>query len=305
MPITGERGAARGLRAGIAAACALALGFSAAPVQAQDEWVDLSPSSDWVLDYAEDSCALRRNFGEPGQAALLEMRQFSPFTPMRITVATSDFEATRRAPRYRFGTGQDFERYDLPAFGSYGEGGNAASFYGNLIVGGVTSQEGPDTTAKLRELQAEAWAGLADLYLRESFAENLLLRTGDLGPVMKAMRECMDNLVAEWGATSYFEQPPTVPPEALRMERWAKPIVARFPRNLLREREPAIVRVRLLIDETGKVNACMVQEPVVDAEYEAFVCDIMLNEAMYNPAHDGEGSPLASFYVLTVVYDPN
>ena len=76
----------------VIAACAVLAG-AAVPVRAQDAPVELTPSSPWVLDYAEDSCALRRRFGEVGQHVDLELRKFGRGVGFQVIVVSADFAA--------------------------------------------------------------------------------------------------------------------------------------------------------------------------------------------------------------------
>ena len=57
---------------------------------AQDR-VELAPYSQWVMSYDEDSCTLKRQFGDERQQAYLELRQFGPARGMQATVASKDF----------------------------------------------------------------------------------------------------------------------------------------------------------------------------------------------------------------------
>jgi hypothetical protein len=82
----------------------VALALSAAPASAQTggEALQMAPASDWVMDYAADSCALRRAFEADGQRALLEMRQFGPGETFQVTVGSDTLSRTSRKPRVRF-----------------------------------------------------------------------------------------------------------------------------------------------------------------------------------------------------------
>ena len=50
---------------------------------------ELAPSSNWTLDYAEDSCALRRMFGQDKNQAYLELRRFEPGMGLQVTFASN------------------------------------------------------------------------------------------------------------------------------------------------------------------------------------------------------------------------
>jgi len=85
-------------------------------VQAQER-IELAPASDWVMNYDEDSCALQRQFGEPGRELFLEMRQFGPFGDLQLMVASPDLG--RRSGEYEVAIEpidvepQKIERFDI------------------------------------------------------------------------------------------------------------------------------------------------------------------------------------------------
>lgn len=88
---------------------------------------ELEPSGDWSLDYADDSCALRRTFGKGEDRVWLEIMQLAPWYPPRITIAGTDFGKKRKkaaldqTPILRFLPAGTEEQYGLFAFGDYGE----------------------------------------------------------------------------------------------------------------------------------------------------------------------------------------
>lgn len=57
---------------------------------AQDR-VELAPHSPWVVSYDADSCTLKRQFGEEGEQAYIELRQFGPSEVTQVIVASKDF----------------------------------------------------------------------------------------------------------------------------------------------------------------------------------------------------------------------
>ena len=73
-----------------------ALAVFSSSAQAQSR-LELPPSSDWVLNYDDDSCALQRQFGESGQEVYLELRQFEHGPRFRSIVASPDFAVRRGA----------------------------------------------------------------------------------------------------------------------------------------------------------------------------------------------------------------
>src|SRR6478609_8369090 len=79
-----------------------------AAARASEQPLLLPPSSSWVVDYAEDSCALRRTFGDGRINAILEMRQIGPGNGYEIRIGSDTLSRTRRAPRVRYGSDEDW-----------------------------------------------------------------------------------------------------------------------------------------------------------------------------------------------------
>ena len=77
---------------------ALALTISPAVASAQAEPLVLAPDTDWVLDYAEHSCALRRAFRAGEEKAILEIRRYTPGDSIEILLVSDTLERTGRLP---------------------------------------------------------------------------------------------------------------------------------------------------------------------------------------------------------------
>ena len=80
------------------------LPLSAASAQ-YDDWLRLPQAGPWVMDYAEDSCALRSLFGEEGQQVYLELRQYQPGELMQLIVSSDDFRRRDRGFSFRSNRG--------------------------------------------------------------------------------------------------------------------------------------------------------------------------------------------------------
>lgn len=271
------------------------------PVHAQTDVAEFIPASGWSLDYADDSCALRRSFVAGERSIYLEMRQYSPFAQLRITVASAQLNAASVDPQFQFGSDGTPQHYRLSAYGAYGEGMLGVSFYGSVIPEGVIADGEALTTAQYSARLDEREAAISGLRLENSFGEAVVLQTGSLGTPMQALRECMTNLVESWGAGTFLSDPGATMPEAINQTRWARLIQARAPTSLLGRSEPPVIVMRLLIDAEGVTTSCFVQQPVVDQIYEDFVCEAAMR-GRHRPARDSAGNPVPSFRLVTIMY---
>jgi hypothetical protein len=303
--------AMKGFLSFVVAAAAAAL-LPVAPASADE----LAPSGDWSLDYADDSCALRRTFGEGEDQVWLEIRQLAPSTPARITVASTDFPRKRRkaaldqTPVLRFLPAGTEERYSLFAFGEYGEGIQGLALYAPFqspprpAEGAGVGVSPAGTPQYFRNGQPFAGHSSSSdaIELRGAFERDVVLQTGDLQRPLEAMRTCMDDLVKQWDVARASPVALSQPPAPRNLVTWAQPIMKSFPRGLLRFGSPAIIRARVIVGPDGKPEQCRIIEPVVDAKYEARTCGIILSDGEYEPARDAAGEPVRELFVQEIVY---
>lgn len=281
-----------------------------APAAAADE---IAASSDWSLDYADDSCALRRSFGAGEDLVWLEIRQLAPWTPARITIAATDFPRKRRkavldrAPVLRFLPTGTEERYSLVAFGEYGEGLKGLAVYALILPPPAEpSAEPGGRWVPQFWRDGQPYAGHSTrstaIELSGAFERDVVLQTGDLQRPYEAMRACMDDLAKHWDLASARGVELAQQPAPRNLETWAEPIMERFPRELQRFGGPTRIRARVIVGTDGRPEQCRIIEPVVDAAYERRTCGIVLADGEYEPARDTAGEPVRALYVQDIVY---
>ena len=272
----------------------------AAPAVAQGPLV-LEPSGDWTLDYAVDSCALRRTFGSGESPAWLEIMQLTPGVSYRITVSSSGLPMSRqRAPAVRFLPDGAESSYDLAAYGDYGEGFEGVAFYA------VIMPTTPENVAQLEVVSTNgavvaSEVGTTGIEVRRAFDPTIVLQTGSLTRPLEAIRACMADLVAEWDLGS-AEGKLLSRPVPRNMARWSRPIMDFFPRGLVQFNGPSRIQARVIVGPDGKPEKCRVIEPVVNDEYDQRTCGVILEDGEYEPARDAEGNPVRDIDVLSIVY---
>jgi len=304
----------------ISVALLAGLAFASVPRPAHADTV-LDPTSAWVVDYADDSCALRRTFGTPEQSALLQMRQFKPdgdpaFTivtkgirPLMwetstlitaktlplpwvktVKVALQDGEADRRIERARpISTGDGFEGYlfSMPFAPDTGNDGQSAA-------------PRPDVAAQ------RAWEqSVTDITLKGGFNKTFTLKTGSMQRPMDALRQCMDELLTHWGIDVAAHKTLTRKVEAVDQIKWARKLQELYPPTMLEEMENGVVRIRMGVDQEGKPSACHVQLKSKDDTFERTACPILMRHARFLPALDKDGRSIASYYIVSVHYMVN
>lgn len=290
---------------------------ASSPVSAQDDdWLQLAPATNWVLDYAEDSCALRRAFGEEGQQVLLELRQYSPGDSMQVIVTSDDIRRNDSGFRFRSSRGvtanfvPDTEPYNIGRplgidNGDWGEGFIASlgifPARERALAARLASEQ--DVTLQITdERRTERENEITGFAVGDGFREDFVLLTGSMRPPMNAMRECLDELLLHWGIDAEAHRNLLRPARPLRMEVWSRELQERYPTDMLRAGEQAIVNVRLTVNEEGRASDCSVQNSLNEPTFDELACELLLEHSRFEPALDGNGDPITSYWVTRVIY---
>lgn len=265
--------------------------------------VDLSPAGPWHIDYSRDSCNLMRTFGTGDDAVILRMEWFSPGPQFDLTLTGQSLEDNwpfenvffrflpdQRSPTKRKAlTGRavapDGTSHPELALGTTDLLGHA---------NGDLRMRWPDPSAK----QVAATDRLDYWGLARPSAE---LHLGSMTDPMAAVSACTTDLVKHWGLD---------PARQASLSRLAQPIGETYdwitprdyPVKQVNEGRNGIVHARLMIDATGKVTACHVQEVVKQEGYADKTCAALLRSAKFQPALDAKGTPVASYFIYKVRY---
>lgn len=295
----------------------LAMVITSTAATAQDEdWLQLAPASNWVLDYAQDSCALRRAFGEEGQQVLLELRQYSPGDRMQVIVTSDDIRRIDSGFRFRTSRGvtanfiPDTEAYNIGRplgidNGEWGEGFIAMLGIFPARERALAARLAMEQDVSLQitdERRAERENEITGFAVGDAFREDFVLLTGNMRPPMNAMRECLDELLTHWGIDAEAHRNLLRPARPLEMEVWARELQERYPTSMLRRGEQAIVNVRLTVNEAGRAADCSVQNSLNEPTFDELACELLLEHSRFEPALDGNGDPISSYWITRVIY---
>ncbi|MGB3797375.1 MAG: energy transducer TonB [Alteraurantiacibacter sp.] len=289
---------------------ALALPGVAQPAFAQDRKV-LLPSSNWELHYDTDSCVLRRGFGGEGEGIFFELRQFAPGVSYQLLVVSGDFAVRDDSPTLRYGSDTD----------TFAPGNALVVEYDNGVEGVILNDNmfPAATKAEIQELDEEERASRyrsmmldkAALSARESvvnsitlgdvFGEDITLKTGDMRAPMDAMRACTDDMVTRWGFDPAIQKTLSRPAMPRNSHRLARRVQENYPRSMRTSGTTARVQIRLDIDAQGYVSGCHFQLPVKQEAFRNDACN-SLKLARFEPAHDADGNPIASYWSSAISY---
>jgi hypothetical protein len=272
------------------------------PAAAKEPLV-LEPSSHWELDYAKDSCALRRMFGEGEQQTQIEMRRFQPDLTLQTTVATKAAKMTKRKYRFRFGT-EEWSDVENPLYAYLSDDFEGVIFLHSLVDAGIAQDAEPEEWGQfyiendIAALEAEAGAKVQTLTISRAFRSDLLLKTGPLKQPLTALNQCIDELMSHWSID--VEAHKTRSRSATPVDFTGAASMVGYPPKMLRRGLPGLVNVRLDISETGRVMACHIQMPLSDPEFEESSCADIQHAFDFEPALDKDGKPMKSYYVNRV-----
>jgi len=285
-----------------------ALPFALAATSAHSaEPLVLNPSTDWVLDFAEERCSLVRGFGEGDDAVRFQIDSFGQNYNYRVLVAGKPISIGNGPTgelRYRLTSDSELR----PKIDTLeGRSGEAAALAFHTAFGPHISAE---TMEGLSAEERLTWAieyrdrlpafhetvAAIDLHLRGNNVVRLEL--GPMGPALKAPETCIADLQAHWGLNPEQQRQlirPPVPKEATirRLQR-------QYPADLALEGVNAFLPVRLLVDAEGRPTDCVVQVESVDEKFKKSVCAGMARG--FEPALDKDGQPVAALFTTSVIY---
>ncbi|MFL6774861.1 MAG: energy transducer TonB [Sphingomicrobium sp.] len=290
--------------------------LAAAPLlMAAAQPVRLQPSGPWMVDYAENSCRLIRTFGEGGRKVVFALESESPDQVDMLLVGNPLHTDHQEVPT-RF----------LPVQGKPMNGTVANSTKGPAVV--VSSVDFlPDEVAekiekkveqlrlnpalrpppldlaeeaqtKARRLEFASKATEFEIDARRS--RPVILETGSLGAAVKMFDKCSRDSLRDWGVDPDIEDKIVRPVWAADPHKWLTS--DDYPPEMLRRGQESDVKVRLLVDATGKVTKCTSLSHYQETSFNEVVCDKFMKRAHFEPAELVDGTKVPSFYTNHIVF---
>lgn len=273
---------------------------------------EFTPSSAWVIDHAEKSCILKRDFQNGDDTVSLEFHQYGPWMPVTIVVASSTLKKARNKSTSQVNSANSI---DTIFVASYGEAITNENAEGKVVM-----RDGrPFPTKKYQvDLNMDSLSGtLFKAYLAAPpstektfpegaktsviatnvFNENIAMITGSLMAPITSLVKCSTEIPALWA-------PNMTAPENL--EKWPKVLgPTGYPAKWVRNGWQGTIDYWLVVDETGKGLNCIV-DPMSSAprEMQMEFCD-NLPSSGHTPAlnKDGQTVKAAGFNSLTFAFN--
>lgn len=267
----------------------------------------MKPTTPWAMRYEDDSCALQRQFGEGKDRVVLTLSRFGPGHSFRMTLAGKPLRLrdTDRNLYIQFGAEEEEQHIDYLV-------GSMAEMPALVVREKVRIGKPVGSGIKADKFGNSKWDEMSDasishdryvaadhLAIRIPLKKRIVLETGSLGKPQTAMKTCINDLMTRWGIDVEKHKTLSRPVRASSNPgRWMKP--EDYPKDMLRERQPALVNFRLSVDATGKPTDCHIQQTTRPKEFDDAVCDTLIRNGEFKPALDADGNPIASYWRNTV-----
>lgn len=292
--------------AALAAILALA---SSAGAQNHDQRLVLQPTSAWVADFKEESCAIRRAFSGEGQDVTLELDNFGLGLYFTVSLSSQTLTPIYNNPKFRFEPDDTFTDAKAPVITVYADGARGIIFSGATILRGEEFEATQkahrakdfgvgQSAEKLNERAQE----ITGLQIKGAFKRDIFLETGPLGKAMGVLRLCIDDLLTSKGLDPAVLRSLSLPPEPIKQRSWAWGMQNDYPRLLVKEEKTAKVDLRLLVDENGEVAECKTNPGGEDPVVADAACKSMFKYARFKAALDAEGNPTKGIFSTIVTY---
>lgn len=228
------------------------------------------PTGKWVIDFDDDECVAMRSFGTEKDPLHLVIKPSPTSEVVQISLIRNGMnsDAVQEDATLQFDTDKPVKLNQL----RYGA-------HGKLL--------------RRINLEAQAAAGLAHATkLRWSApGKDHELALGPMGPVMKVMAQCRDDLRRYWNID------PALQASLKQGPSTAKPLIHAFssddyPRQAVRNEEAGTTSIVLLIDETGQLADCMVDQSSNVATLDAMACFVIQDRVKFRSAIGSDGKPV-------------
>jgi TonB family protein len=283
---------------------------------AAQEPAALKPSSNWNVDYGEEACQLARTFGEGEDRHVIFFRQWAPSNSFGFTAGGNGFRRFNRNRRTYLRLHDNHERLSVnPMIGELNTVGKAIIFSSlnleeseppieRVVRNQLKSPKDEEQTQTASPLTPPDIFGQVKYMSFTQGSQTVKLQTGSLTEAFKVMRDCTFSLVGDWGLDVDQHKSMTKGVKWLNQKKIVRRIMAVYPNSALSRGEQAIVRLRVIIDENGKVEECVIGKVTTAKKLESPACAPML-DAKFEPALDKDSRPMRSYYETSITYRIN
>lgn len=237
------------------------------------------PVGKWVVDYGDTACNAARSYGDPKSPITIAFRPSPNGTVVRLIVLRPGGAPQPHHLPVR--TSIVPENVKMTALRFASNDRKTDIFWINF-----------DQTA-IAKLGSAGEIAIKGKWIDERFA------LPDMVAVLKALDRCNADLRNVWNVS---------PSEPARIAKGAvatAPLHSYFsaddyPSQAQREEASGAARIMMMVDQTGKLKDCMVEQASGIATLDAATCGILLQRAKFSPAQDANGKPVRSVLTTTI-----
>jgi hypothetical protein len=128
----------------------------------------------------------------------------------------------------------------------------------------------------------------------------VILETGSLGQAIKMFDKCSRDSLRDWGVDPDMEDKIVRPVWAPDPGKWFSS--TDYPTDMVARGEESVVKVRLLVDASGKPTKCTSLSHFKEPSFNDVVCDKFMKRAHFAPAELADGTKVPSFYTNIIVF---
>jgi len=287
----------------LAAAMSLAEPAQGAPHQI------FKPTGPWAMEYADQTCRLIRNFSDGNGVVTLAFEKMALGAGLSLGLAGKALRTPSTVPMARFRYNGDKSARASALVKTVLTDGRDSFIVTDVPfvpidrMGMILRKHKPaDRFEAMNSAEMAAASGATSITLTYGFIDEPTFEIGPMAAPLKAMRTCVDDLVKSWGVD---------PQRMATMTRLADPLnsprnwlsIEDYPDEMWHEHKGGIVPVRLVVDEYGVAQDCVVMiEP--RGPFEEAVCKGISKRARFKPALDADGKPMRSYWTRVVNFLP-
>lgn len=269
----------------------------------------LQPSSKWLLNYADDSCRLARQFGEGDDTVMLVMDRFEPGDGMRMSFFGKPARTSRMDGDAKIRFGPDQAEQEIGFYPGRGDGKTPALVLRSEVRIAPRSEaenaaydaarDAGDFGFRWSMVTPAEEAAVTWIEVGSPVSRPFVLETGSMGNAFAALSKCTDELLDHWGIDVGRHATMTRPVTPISDPgQWIRS--GDYPQEMLWQGQRALVQFRLNVDASGKPTACHIQQTTRAKEFDDAVCKSIMRRAEFKPALDADGKPMASYWLSSV-----
>ncbi|MDX8357207.1 energy transducer TonB [Sphingopyxis terrae] len=269
------------------------------------EPLHLQPSSKWLLNYADDSCRLARQFGEGDDKVMLVMDRFEPGDGMRMSFFGKPARTSRMDGDAKIRFGPDQAEQEIGFYPGRGDGKTPALVLRSEVRIAPRSEaenatrDAGDFGFRWSMVTPAEEAAVTWIEVGSPVSRPFVLETGSMGNAFAALSKCTDELLDHWGIDVARHATMTRPVTPISDPgQWIRS--GDYPQEMLWQGQRALVQFRLNVDASGKPTACHIQQTTRAKEFDDAVCKSIMRRAEFKPALDADGKPMASYWLSSV-----